>query len=186
MRQVLGVDEWLARRDQKEAMKAAKSKVDNPLLAPDNPLGRLLYVGRTDKASGISRLQYSAGAYFGWLYRSMRKIRWGHVPEPKAVTLEMAGGNGRYYTEDELDLDHASTPEQEQAIRDRIKEVEQLWSEMYRAIMDADDRKGKVFAILRKVLIDCSYPRSQEEIGDLRTGLNAINKARGIDIPRQS
>ncbi|MEV5407106.1 hypothetical protein AB0L20_31815, partial [Streptomyces albidoflavus] len=127
---------------------------------------------------GISKSQYAAGTYFGGLYRAAGKVKGWRVPNIRSIGGETVSSG--FYSDDELDLDRATSPEHARQIQDRIDEVKRNWADMYRAIMDADRNGGDVFEALKRTLLEDLDPRSQAEIGSLRTGLNAINHMRGV------
>lgn len=163
VRQVLGVDHWLAARGARNALQDARKKVDDPLLG--YALGRLLLVGRKDAAGGINQAQHDAGTYFIWLYKANAKVRCWPSPNTRSIGADMVGGGFSTHPEDSDEW---------------VADIKRKWSDMYGLIIEADGRRGEVFEILKRVLIEDLGPQSQKEIGALRVGLNAINRARGV------
>jgi hypothetical protein len=188
LRRELGVEAWLAARGTPKALREARRAMDEPLLSDKNPLGWLLLVGRRDAAAGITQDQYDAGQFFRRLHRLNAVITNPQREHPVAIGADLVGNATEvkpadevsHYEDNELDPDRAVDHRHEQEIRERIAKVKSRWLTLYGFIMEADAQRGEVFSILRKVLIECSPPESMAELGALRTGLNAVNRARGV------
>lgn len=157
IRQLLGVETWLSERRDEKALLAARRRVSNPLLG--YALGRFLYAKEIDKD------QHDAGAYFLWLYRSNAKVRgW---PSPNVRAIDYGAISGGFST-----LEEGSD--------EWVADVKKKWERAYRLILEAQKDFGPVFEILKRTLIEDIGPRNMEELGNLRIGLNAINRARGV------
>lgn len=188
MRRKLGVAAWYAARGTPKVLKEARNEMKDPLLSEENPLGQLLLKGRSDPAMGITQAQYEAGQHFRRLHRLNALVTNPQREHPVAIGANLVGSGGTvnpadevsYYEDNELDLDRAVDLEHERQIRDRINKVKSKWRTLYGFIIEADAQRGEVFSILRKVLIECRPPESQDEIGALRMGLNAVNRVRGV------
>lgn len=161
VRRLWGVEAWLRLRET-GGLPAAKQAASNPLLG--SALGVLFHVGKKHEDIGISAKQYSAGAYFGWLYRANAKVRGWPSPNVRAIDYGAVTGGLSVHPEDSDEY---------------IIDIRRKWSDMYRSIIDADRQAGAVFEILKRVLLENLGPDNIEEIGHLRIGLNAIEKARG-------
>jgi len=161
IRRELGVDAWLAARGSPAALETARKRMDDALLG--SALGRLLLVGRQDAAAGITARQHGAGHYFLWLYGANARIRGWPSPNPRTLPPDQIAG---FSTHPE------DSPQWLADIRGR-------WTELYGAIVEADRGEGRVFEILKRVLIEDRGCETRAEIGALRTGLNAIDRVRG-------
>lgn len=163
VRQVLGVEHWIKARGAQQALTAARKKVDNPLLG--YALGRLLVVGRKDPADGINQAQHDAGEHFIRLYRARAKIGGWPSPNVRSIGADMVAGGLSTHPEDSDEW---------------VADIRRRWEQMYGLIMEADGQKGEVFEALKRLLIEDLGPQSVREIGAIRVGLNAINRARGV------
>lgn len=157
IRQLLGVEVWQASRRNERDLIEIRSKIRNPLLG--YALGRFLY-GRE-----IDQKQHDAGLYFAWLWRANAKIRGWPFPNVRAIDYGASSGGISTHPE--------SSPE-------FIMDIRRKWEDAYRFIMDAQTDFGPIFEILKRTLVEDIGPRDEEELGNLRIGLNAINQARGV------
>lgn len=157
------VKAWLALRNKPEALKTARKSVDNPLLG--YALGRLLVVGRKDPADGINQAQHDAGEHFIRLYRARAKIGGWPSPNVRSIGADMVAGGLSTHPEDSDEW---------------VADIRRRWEQMYSLIMEADGQRGEVFEALKRLLIEDLGPQSVREIGAIRVGLNAINRARGV------
>lgn len=157
------VKAWLALRNKPEALKTARKSVDNPLLG--YALGRLLVVGRKDPADGINQAQHDAGEHFIRLYRARAKIGGWPSPNVRSIGADMVAGGLSTHPEDSDEW---------------VADIRRRWEQMYSLIMEADGQRGEVFEALKRLLIEDLGPQSVREIGAIRVGLNAVNRARGV------
>lgn len=162
VRRLWGVEAYEVLKTDKNALEARLKAVDDRLLGTS--LGRLAHLGKTKPENGISPRQFGAGSYFGWLYRVNAKLRGWPSPNPRALDYGASSAGFSVNPED--------SPEW-------IDEVKSRWGDMYREIIDADGRRGRVFEILKRVLLEDLDLGSVAELGDLRLGLNAICRAKG-------
>lgn len=155
IRQLLGVDVFLAAKRDERAMTAARKRIRDPLLG--YALGRLRY------AKEIDPRQYDAGMYFAWLWRAHAKVR--GLPSPNVKALDYGAAQGLSIHPEDSD--------------EWVADVRRKWADAYRFIFEAQKDFGPVFEILRRTLVEDIGPRNLVEMGNLRIGLNAINRARG-------
>lgn len=167
VRQLLSVEKWLECRANPAAMAAARDAVRDRDLG--SPLGKLRMLGRDD---GISRKQHSAGVYFAWLVNERNMLRGPPSPNVQAVNYGCAP------TPTLEPVEPVSFSEHEKGTEEWEKDVLRRYERMYGAIIQADRHGGKIFEILRSTLIVEAMPK-EDELGDLRMGLNAIDRARG-------
>jgi hypothetical protein len=136
--------------------------MDDALLSDKNPLGRLLLVGRRDAGAGITQTQYDAGDYFIRLYEKRARI--GNWPKPNVSAIDYGAVRG-------LSIHPENSPEWERDIKQQFERVCQF-------IYDLNN--GDVYELMKRVLIEGFPPESMEDLGALRVGLNAVNRARGV------
>lgn len=160
MRRELGVDAWLAARGSSRAMREARKRMDEPLRG--YALGRLLIKGRKDIALGVTKDQHDAGEYFIWLYQARGRLSGWPSPNIRAIDYGAIKGGLSHHPED--------SPEW-------IADIKRRWEDVNRAIFDL--KMGSVYEVMKRVLIeDQDIPL--EDVGVLRMGLNAVNRARGV------
>lgn len=167
VRHIWGVEKWLECRANPAAMAAAREAVRDQALR--TPLGKLRRAGRED---GISGKQHSAGIYFGWLLNERNTLRGPPSPNPRSPDY------GAVPTPSTEAVQPVSFSEYEKGTEEWEKDVLKRFEVMYGAIIEADRRGGKIFEILKRTLVEDIMP-TEDELGDLRIGLNAIDRARG-------
>jgi hypothetical protein len=157
IRQLLGVDVWQAAKRDERALAEARKRVSNPHLG--YALGRFLY------ANEIDQKQHDAGMYFAWLWRANAKVRGWPSPNVRAIDYgaTLAGLSTHPEGSDEW-----------------VRDIRRKWEDAYRFILDAQKDFGPVFEILKRTLVEDIGPRNMDELGNLRIGLNAIDRARGV------
>jgi hypothetical protein len=161
LRRELGVEAWMAARGTPKGLREARRPMDEPLMG--SALGRLLLVGRKNAGDGISQAQHEAGDYFVRLYRARGKLSGWPSPNVRAIDYGATVGGLSVHPED--------SPEW-------IADIKRRWETMNRAVFDVG--AGEVYEILKRVLIEDRGAETMDELGALRLGLNAINRARGV------
>lgn len=164
LRQQWGVETVLKlqrqQRGAEAALSEARRKMDNPLLG--YALGRLCYSGEID------RKQHDAGSYFVWLWKTHARLTGAPSPNVRSIGADMTGGGISCHPEDSDDW---------------ANDMKRLWRDTYRYIFDANGDHGRtsgpIFEILKRVLVEDLGPENAAELGALKVGLNAINRARG-------
>jgi hypothetical protein len=159
IRHLLGVDSWKeARRDEADLRKARK-RVSDPLLGC--ALGRVFYTKQ------ISRDQHEAGAYFALVWTNWARVTGTPSPNLKAIDYSAVSGGLSTHPE-----------ESEGWRRDVLRRWQEVQSALFNANGDMGRTSGDIYAILKRTLLEDIGPLNADELGNLRVGLNAINKAR--------
>lgn len=155
LRRDLGVEAWLAARGSPKAMREARERMNNQLRGYS--LGRLLL------SKQITQEQHDAGNYFMWIYTANARFRGWPSPNPRSISADMVGGGFSTHPED--------SPEW-------IADMRRLWEEMFTRIYDLG--VTEVFEAVKRTVMEDMDPSDQGQLGFLRVGLNAINRARGV------
>jgi hypothetical protein len=59
-----------------------------------------------------------------------------------------------------------------------ISKVKEIWRGLYATIIEVDNREGRVFSALTRIILEDRDLDDNEAVGALRVGLNAINRFR--------
>lgn len=159
VRHLLGVEKWMALRGNPAAMAAACKLVGDQDLG--SALGKLRKAGPVE---GLSRVQYEAAGYFGWLYKEFWTRKHGSPPpNPRALDYGAAPSGISTHPEDSDEY---------------IADIERKFRACHGAILSVGSRMCNVFETLKRLLVEDIVP-TEDEIGDIRLALNAIDRARG-------
>ena len=159
MRQLWGVERYLELKGNPAAMEAARKTLNEQDLG--SALGRLRKAG---PGEGISKTQYEAAGYFGWLYREFWTRKHGSPPpNPRALDYGAAPSGISTHPEDSDEY---------------IADIERKFRACHGAILSVGSRMCNVFEAMKRLLVEDIMP-TEDEIGDIRLALNAIDRARG-------
>jgi hypothetical protein len=157
-----GVLKWRAEKAQAEGNEKAYLEA---LKAMDDvyrgyALGRLVVIGRLDRASGITEEQHDAGAWFCKILSAMARIEDAPSISPKSPAASVVSGSVSNYLED--------SPEWREDIKRRFREVQ---GHIFRADRETDPIFTALVCVLRE-----DRDILPGDVGALRIGLNAIDK----------
>lgn len=162
MRRELGIDAWLAARGSPRAMREARQRMDDQFRGYE--LGKLYLRGKRDAAAGVTKDQHDAGGYFLFLYGI--ECRRNGTPSPNTAAISYGEARGL-----------STAPADSEAW---IADMRARWLKVYAAIFETQRDCGPIYEALKRVLVEDLPPRNLEEVGALRMGLNAVNRARGV------
>ena len=159
IRKLMGVETWIAAKDDPKAMRKARSKVASGLAG--YPLGLLRLQDMQDVGTGISQDQHDDGMRYGAMRVRHSRIM-GFAPlSPKTPALALVA---------------KETGDGSQADDETVMKIRREYADAYSAL--ADYSKGydrpTPMQILEAVVLHDFMPRTPSELGNLRVALNVL------------